>query len=193
MGAVMTKQLIVFASGTGSNFEALADHFDRTKTAKIVALVCDQPGAPVLAKAAVRKIPVYPLDYRAYPSKAAAEAALIAKLPACDLIVLAGFMRIIGATLLTAYPNRIINLHPALLPSFPGRTGIADAFNYGVKVTGVTVHYVDAGIDSGKIIAQAPVLIGPDTTLPALETAIHDVEHQLLPQTIEELIKEEKI
>ncbi|WP_203624043.1 MULTISPECIES: phosphoribosylglycinamide formyltransferase [unclassified Lacticaseibacillus] len=189
----MTKQLIVFASGTGSNFEALADHFDRTKTATIVALVCDQPGAPVLAKAAARKIPVIALNYRDYPSKAAAEATLIARLPACDLIVLAGFMRIIGPTLLNAYPNRIINLHPALLPSFPGRTGIEDAFNYGVKVTGVTVHYVDAGIDSGKIIAQAPVLISEGTTLPALETAIHDVEHQLLPQTIEALIKEEKI
>ncbi|KRN24888.1 phosphoribosylglycinamide formyltransferase [Lacticaseibacillus camelliae DSM 22697 = JCM 13995] len=193
MGEAMTKKLIVFASGTGSNFEALADHFDRTKTAAILALVCDQPGAPVLAKAKRRGIPVIALNYRDYPDKAAAEAALIAHLPACDLIVLAGFMRIIGSTLLNAYPNRIINLHPALLPSFPGRTGIADAFNYGVKVTGVTVHYVDAGIDSGKIIAQAPVLIGEGTTLPELETAIHDVEHHLLPQTIEALIKEEKI
>lgn len=189
----MTKNLIVFASGTGTNFEALADHFDRTRTARIIALLCDQPGAPVLTKAASRGIPTILLNYQAYPDKAAAEAWLKLQLPACDLIVLAGFMRIIGPTLLAAFPNRIINIHPALLPSFPGRTGIADAYAYGVKVTGVTVHYVDAGIDSGQIIAQVPVRIGNTTTLPELETAIHDVEHHLLPETIEALIKEEKI
>ncbi|MFD1393690.1 phosphoribosylglycinamide formyltransferase [Lacticaseibacillus jixianensis] len=189
----MTKRLVVFASGTGTNFEALADHFDRSQTARIVALVSDHERAPVVAKAQARGVPVITLDYRRYATKQAAEAALIQQLPPCDLLVLAGFMRIIGETLLAAFPNRIINLHPALLPSFPGRTGIEDAFNYGVKVTGVTVHFVDAGIDSGQIIAQAPVLIGKATTLETLETAIHDVEHHLLPQTIEDLIKEEKI
>lgn len=191
MGAVVVKQIAVFASGNGTNFAALADYFaDPTRQVEIVRLICDQPGAPVLAKAAARHITTHVVGYRQCGSKKAAEENILAALPPVDLIVLAGFMRIIGPTLLTAFPHKIINLHPALLPAFPGRTGIADAYVYGVKVTGVTVHYVDAGIDTGEIIAQEPVRILPGMTLPVLETAIHRTEHQLLPATIERLIEE---
>lgn len=183
------KQLIVFASGNGSNFQALAEYFQGGQHgAEIELLVCDHADAYVLQRAQQVGIKSLVIDYSAYANKAEAETALLAQLPACDLIVLAGFMRIIGATLLDAYPNQIINLHPALLPSFPGRSGIADAYAYGVKVTGVTVHYVDAGIDSGQIIAQEPVKVASGMSLAELETAIHAVEHQLLPQTVESLL-----
>lgn len=183
------QTIVVFASGNGGNFEALAQFFSAaTKHVRIALLVCDHPDAPVLARAKRLSIPTLTVDYHDFASKQAAEEAIIAALPPLDLIVLAGFMRIIGPTLLAAYPNQIINLHPALLPSFPGRSGIHDAFVYGVKVTGVTVHYVDAGIDSGKIIAQEPVRIEPKMSEAALEIAIHRVEHQLLPHTVETLL-----
>ncbi|WP_275527742.1 formyltransferase family protein, partial [Oenococcus oeni] len=104
-------------------------------------------------------------------------------------ILLAGFMRVIGPDLLLAFPNRIINIHPALLPSFPGRHGIEDAFEYGVKVTGVTIHYVDNGVDSGEIIAQAPVRIKESDNLESLEKRIHRLEYRLYPQTLRQLIK----
>jgi phosphoribosylglycinamide formyltransferase-1 len=99
-------------------------------------------------------------------------------------------MRIIGPTLLRAFPKKIINLHPALLPSFPGRQGIQDAFDYGVKVTGVTVHFVDAGIDTGEIIAQVPVNITDGMSLAELEQAIHRQEYQIFPATVKNLIQE---
>lgn len=189
MGAGCMKRLAVFASGNGTNFLALAEHFQTsTRGAEIAVLVCDQPGAPVIAKAARFGIPVHVFNYRDYPTKKAAEQAILAALPPVDLVVLAGFMRIIGPTLLAAFPRRIVNLHPALLPAFPGRTGIADAYAYGVKITGVTVHYVDAGIDTGEIIAQEPVRILPGMTESELEQAIHATEHRLLPATIEQLI-----
>ncbi|ERL64841.1 phosphoribosylglycinamide formyltransferase [Schleiferilactobacillus shenzhenensis] len=185
------KRLAVFASGNGTNFEALADYFqDPAKDVQISVVVCDHRRAPVIAKAAARDIPVQLVNYKQSGSKQAAEEAILAALPPVDLIVLAGFMRIIGPTLLAAFPRRIVNLHPALLPAFPGRTGIADAYAYGVKITGVTVHFVDAGIDTGEIIAQEPVRILPGMTEPELETAIHTVEHRLLPATIEQLMTE---
>lgn len=184
------KKIAVFASGTGSNFDALQAKFvDPASGVTIAVMVCDHADAPVVAKAHAAGIPVVLVNYKAAGSKAAAEQSIIDQLPPVDLIVLAGYMRILGATLLAAYPGKIINLHPALLPSFPGRTGIEDAYDYGVKVTGVTVHYVDAGVDSGTIIAQEPVRILPGQSLADLETAIHAVEHQLLPATVLSLIE----
>jgi phosphoribosylglycinamide formyltransferase-1 len=185
------KNIAIFASGTGSNFAALQAAFaDPARGVHISVLVCDHAHAAVVAKARTAGVPVVLVNYKQCGSKAAAEQYIISKLPTVDLIVLAGFMRILGPDLLAAYPRKIINLHPALLPSFPGRTGIADAYEYGVKVTGVTVHYVDAGVDSGEIIAQEPVRITAGESLDELETAIHAVEHVLLPNAVTELIKE---
>ncbi len=183
------KQIVVFASGSGTNFQALHDFFKDSTKVQIALLVCDHEDAYVLQRAALAKVPTLVVNFRDYANKAEAEQAILDKLPTCDLIVLAGYMRIIGKTLLAAFPNRIINLHPALLPSFPGRTGIQDAYDYGVKVTGVTVHYVDAGIDSGQIIAQAPVRIKSGESVEELEARIHAVEHELLPQTVAALLK----
>ena len=185
------KALAVFASGNGTNFEALADAAQAPNSDyRIAVVVCDQPNAPVIQKAAARQIPTVVVNFKDYPNKAAAEAHILAALPPVAALILAGYMRIIGPTLLKAFPKKIINLHPALLPSFPGRQGIKDAFDYGVKVTGVTVHYVDAGIDTGEIIAQDPVRITADMTLPELEAAIHQQEHQLFPATVKQLIQE---
>ncbi|EAC9513095.1 phosphoribosylglycinamide formyltransferase, partial [Listeria monocytogenes] len=131
------------------------------------------------------------LEPAAFASKAAFESKLIEELQdhVIDFIVLAGYMRIIGNTLLSAYEGRVINIHPSLLPSFPGKSGIADAFAYGVKVTGVTVHYVDAGIDTGPIIAQEIVRIDTDDTLTSVTEKIHQVEHQIYPAVLAEIVE----
>ena len=102
-------------------------------------------------------------------------------------------MRILSADFLQHYPQQVINIHPSLLPAFPGRQGIKDAYDYGVKITGVTIHYVDDGIDTGPIIAQESLKIDPNWDLAQLESHIHQIEHQLYPATIEKLIQEKLI
>ena len=185
------KALAVFASGNGTNFEALYEASQaQDSNFRIAVLVCDQASAPVISKAGDRQIPTIVINFKHFINKAAAEARILAAMPPVDALILAGYMRIIGPTLLDAFPRRIINLHPALLPSFPGRQGIKDAFDYGVKVTGVTVHYVDAGIDTGEIIAQDPVRVLPGMTLAELEAAIHRQEHHIFPETVKKLIQE---
>lgn len=106
-----------------------------------------------------------------------------------ELVVLAGYMRIIGKNLLAAFPNRIVNIHPALLPNFPGLHGIKDAYEAGVK-TGVTIHYVDSGVDTGPIIAQGRVEVSDEDSLSDLETKIHQIEHQLYPEVLAKIVKE---
>ncbi|AVK63579.1 phosphoribosylglycinamide formyltransferase [Lactobacillus sp. CBA3606] len=189
----MFKQLAIFASGEGTNFVALQQAIQtRAIPATIGLLVCDQAAAPVIKKAQAAKIPVAVIDFKAYASKRAAEAEILTALQAhhIEAILLAGYMRIIGNTLLTAYPHKIINLHPALLPHFPGRHGIEDALAAGVATTGVTIHFIDAGIDTGQIIAQRSVPIKPDDTLTTLATRIHATEHQFYPDVLQALIKE---
>lgn len=189
----MRKQIAVFASGNGMNFVALHQAIAaRALPATIALLVCDQPQAPVIAKARALQVPVLIVDFHDYANKAAAEEIILTALQArqIDAVLLAGYMRIIGATLLTAYPHKIINLHPALLPKFPGRHGIEDAFAAGVSETGVTIHYIDAGIDTGQIIAQRTVPVKADDTLATLATRIHDCEHQFYPDVLQTLINE---
>ena len=107
-----------------------------------------------------------------------------------DLIVLAGYLRIIGKTLLEAYPKRIVNIHPSLLPSFPGLHGIEEAFHYGVKITGITIHYVDSGVDTGPIIFQTTTKIDTEDTLDTLAEKIHALEHEWYPKIISQIVKE---
>jgi phosphoribosylglycinamide formyltransferase-1 len=189
----MLKQIAVFASGNGTNFVALHQAIAaRQLPATIALLVCDQPQAPVIAKARALQVPVLIVDFHDYANKTAAEEIILTALQArqIDAVLLAGYMRIIGSTLLTAYPHKIINLHPALLPKFPGRHGIEDAFAAGVSETGVTIHYIDAGIDTGQIIAQRTVPVKSDDTLATLATRIHDCEHQFYPDVLQTLINE---
>lgn len=185
-------KVAIFASGTGSNFEAIADHAGlKSAGLEIVQLVCDQPSAPVIVKAQDREIPVTVLRPKQFASRQVYEQAIVDQLAplAVDYILLAGYMRIITPVLLKAYPQRIINIHPALLPAFPGIHSIEEAYQAQVAETGVTIHYIDEGVDSGPIIAQAVVPLRAGESLVALETRIHATEHQLYPEVIQTLIK----
>jgi phosphoribosylglycinamide formyltransferase-1 len=188
------KKLAVFASGSGSNFEAVirAIQQGRITDAEAVLLVCDKPGAYVLERAERLGVPVLLFDPKTYADKAAYETEIVERLNslAVDLIVLAGYMRLVGPVLLQSYEGRIINLHPSLLPAFPGKDAIGQALRYGVKVTGVTVHFVDAGMDTGPIIAQQPVIVEPADTVDTLAARIHQVEHELLVTVIRELVED---
>ena len=190
---VKKVRLAVFASGTGTNFQALNDAIiQRNLNAEIVRLVVDHSKAGVLNLAKVFGVPATTIIYSHYLDKTAAEQAIIDQLESdqVDGILLAGYMRILTPLLINRYLGKIINLHPAMLPSFPGRHSILDAFEAGVNKTGVTVHFVDNGIDTGEIIAQEAVPIKKDDTLEQLETRIHHVEHVLYPNTLEKLLKE---
>jgi phosphoribosylglycinamide formyltransferase-1 len=186
-------RIAVFASGNGSNFTAIAEAINQgqVKDATLALLFSDKPSAYVLQRAQALEIPTVQLSPKDFVSKADFETAVLSKLSeyAIDLIVLAGYMRIVGPTLLEAFPKKIINLHPSLLPSFPGKSGIADAYQYGVKVTGITIHYVDRGIDTGPIIAQEVIPITATDTLESLTEKIHQLEHRVYPAVIAEIIQ----
>ncbi|TVP93191.1 phosphoribosylglycinamide formyltransferase [Alkalibacterium sp.] len=185
-------RLAVFASGNGSNFEAVAQSIQKGEVdGELALLVCDQPGAFVLTRAEKLGVPAVTFTPKTFESKADYEREVLAHLEEAkvDLIVLAGYMRIVGKTLLKAYPERIINIHPSLLPSYPGRQGIVDAFMDKVEQTGVTVHLVDEGVDTGPVLAQETVAIEPDDTIDSLERKIHAVEHELFPKVIQKVIK----
>ena len=185
----------VLASGNGSNFEAIVTGYEAGQIDGELALVfSDKPEAVVLQRAKAHQIPDKTFTVQEHGSKAAYEAALLDLLQqeAIDYLVLAGYMRILGAELIAAFPERIINIHPSLLPSFPGLHGIKDAFEYGVKITGVTVHFVDNGVDTGPIIAQEAVKIEASDTLESLELKIHQAEHGLYPRVLQKLFAGKK-
>lgn len=187
----MVTKIAVFASGSGSNFQAIAESIERGElTANIELVITDKPGAFVVTRAEKMGIPVVELAPKAFDSKAAYEAKIIEVLQEKNIewIILAGYMRLVGETLLSAYENRIINIHPSLLPSFPGKDAIGQAMEHGVKITGVTVHYVDAGMDTGKIIAQGvvDVVVGDRE---ATESRIHKLEHELYTNTLQQLFE----
>ena len=164
--------IAIFASGSGSNFQAIADAIQNKKLeATIALLVCDNPQAFVIERAQKLQIETFVFNPKNFSSKAEYETFIAKKLLDLniDLIVLAGYMRIIGSTLLAQFPNKIINIHPALLPSFPGAHGIKDAYEYGVKVFGVTVHIVDAGVDTGTIIDQESFKMDSPMTIEEVE------------------------
>lgn len=185
----------VFASGTGTNFDALvAAQKDGKLKAEIVCLMADQPNAKALEKAKNYGIKAQYFNPKDYANKAAFEKDLIDWLTAqeIELIILSGYMRIVGPTLLEAYPQRIVNLHPALLPNFPGAHAILDAYQAGVSQTGVTVHYIDEGIDTGPLIIQEPVEIDPSWSLEELEQAVHAKEYDLFYRGINQAIEQIK-
>jgi len=187
--------IAIFASGRGSNFQALLKAVkNKTLKAKIVLLVCDNPKAPVLEKARQARIKTLLLQRKAFNSTKDFEQEIISHLreEKIDLVALAGFMRILSPFFIRQYKNRILNIHPSLLPAFKGAHAIADAFNYGVKVTGVTIHFVDEQVDNGPIILQEPVAIKKLDTVETLEIRIHRLEHMLYPKAIQ-LLNEKKI
>lgn len=192
----MRKQKIaVFASGSGSNFEVAAREAKAGRIdGEVALLVSDKPAAAVVGKAKAFHIPVLAFNPKGYASKQEFEQEIFRQLQeqGIEWIVLAGYMRLIGPTLLEPYQNRIINIHPSLLPAFPGKDAIGQALSAGVKVTGVTVHYVDEGMDTGLIIAQEAVKIGPGEDRASLQARIQEVEHRLFPQTIQSLLSSKK-
>ena len=185
------KRIAVFASGEGSNFEAIAAACERGAIAAEVALVvCDRPGARVTERAAARGIACFAFAPKEYASKADYERGIVAWLDAArvDLVCLAGYMRILSEVLLGAYGGRIVNIHPSLLPAFKGAHAIEEAVAYGVKVYGVTIHWVDATLDGGRIIAQRAFAYDGDD-VHEVERRVHEVEHELYVETIDKLVK----
>ena len=182
--------MAIFASGSGSNFEAIAAACASGKIeAQVVLMVCDKPGAGVIERARKFDIPQMVVSPKEFASKRDYEKAIADRLEAegVDLVCLAGYMRIVADELLERFGGRIINIHPALLPAFKGAHAIQDAFDYGVKVYGVTIHYVDNTIDGGKIISQVAVPYeGED--IDELETQIHKAEHKLYIDTINKIL-----
>lgn len=187
----MKKQLAVFASGTGTNFEAIARACaEGAIQADVAVMVCDKRGAAVIEKAARYGVDTFVFSPKDYPSKAAFEAEIVKVLDAkkIDLVCLAGYMRIVGETLLNAYEGKIVNIHPSLLPSFKGAHAVEDAVAYGVKVYGITIHWVNADLDGGKIIAQRAFDYDGDD--PAEVHRIgQKIEHALYIETINKLIQ----
>ncbi len=185
------RRIAIFASGEGSNFEAIAKACERGEIpADVVALVCDRPQARAVERAAQHGIETYAFSPKSFASKADMENAIADFLDekAVELVCLAGYMRIIGDTLLERYEGRIINIHPSLLPAFPGAHAVEQALEYGVKLFGVTIHYVNCTVDGGRIIAQRAIPY-EGNNLDELLPLIHAVEHELYPATIARLLK----
>lgn len=186
--AAARKQVAIFASGSGSNFEAVvsASAGDAASPYEVALLVCDKPGALAVERAGRLGVPVLEVRPKSYASREAYESDVVRELTArgIDFIVLAGYMRLITSVLLSAYENRILNVHPSLLPAFPGLRAVEQALDYGAKLAGVTVHYVDGGMDSGAIIAQDCVPVLPDDTAETLYPRIQELEHRLYPAIV---------
>jgi phosphoribosylglycinamide formyltransferase-1 len=182
------RNLAVFCSGNGSNFEAILRAVRRGKLkARVALMVCDNPKAYALERARKHQIPVVLISPKLFSKRQDYEKiiARILKNQQVDLVVLAGFMRILTPTFIHAYRDKIINIHPSYLPAFKGAHAIRDAFEAGVRETGVTVHRVTAEVDAGRVILQRRVKISKKDTLTSLEAKIHRVEHQLYPLAIQ--------
>lgn len=189
------KKIAVFASGTGSNFQALVDAVKAgTLEAEIRLLVCDQPSASVLQRARKEEIDWLSISPKDFLDKGTFETEIVQQLKLRDVefIVLAGYMRLIGSTLLQEYPGAIVNIHPSLLPAFPGKDAIGQALDAGVQVSGLTIHYVDAGMDTGPIIAQKEIRILSDDSRDDLQKRIQQQEHLIYPEILQELFTKGK-
>jgi phosphoribosylglycinamide formyltransferase-1 len=179
-------RIVVLASGTGTNLQAILDRLHGREGIEVVGVGSNKPGARALERGREASIETAEFPGEEYANREARDKALgdwIEGLEA-DLVVLAGYMELLGAGLVGRFPNRIVNVHPALLPSFPGLDAIGQALDAGTRMTGVTVHFVDEGVDSGPVIMQRPVPVPADGDREALEAAIHAVEHELYPEAI---------
>ena len=179
--------LAVLASGQGSNFEALALAAQRGDLAgRIAVLLCDVPDAPVLERGRRFGIETLVLPVGHFRTRIEDEQPWVDALRArsIDVVLLAGFMRRLHPTFLESYPDRVLNIHPSLLPAFPGREAIRQAWEHGVRVTGCTVHLVDEKLDGGPILAQRAVEVADHDTLETLEARVHAAERQLYPQAV---------
>ena len=187
------RTLAVLASGQGTNFEALALASQRGRLGgHIAVLVTDRPDAPALERARRFGIEALTLPVGSFRTRIADEAMWVEALKqrGVEVVLLAGFMRRLHDTFLGAFPDRVLNVHPSLLPAFPGLDAIGQAIAHGARVTGVTVHLVDDALDQGPILAQAPVPVEDDDTPATLAERIHEVEHELYPETVRRFLTE---
>ncbi len=181
-------RLGVLISGSGTNLQAIIDATESGELdAEVTVVISSHEAARGLDRARRHGIDAVFLERGSFESPRAYNAAIRDELKrhGVDLVVMAGYMRLLGTEVLDAYPMAVLNLHPALLPSFPGAHGVKDAFEYGVKVTGVTVHFADEVFDRGPILAQEAVIVEEDDTVATLEAKIHEVEHRLYPAAIQ--------
>lgn len=176
----------VLLSGSGTNLQAILDEIAAGLPVEVVKVVSSRPDAYGIERARAAGVPVTVLNRAAYADPLAADALIVEEMQAAgaEYLVMAGYMRKVTTVVLDAYPDRVLNLHPALLPSFKGAHAIADAFEAGVKVTGVTVHFANEDYDKGPIVAQEAVRVFEDDTLDALEERIHKVEHRIYPEVL---------
>ncbi len=177
----------VLASGSGSNFTALVQALDREGSpARVEVLICNVPGARVLERASAAGVEALLIDHKQVPSREQFDEAVAQALIDRDieLVCLAGYMRLVTPTFLRRFPGKVINIHPALLPSFPGLHGVRQAIDFGVSIAGCTVHFVDEGTDTGPIIAQAAVQVLPGDDELALAARIAREEHRLYPAVV---------
>jgi len=179
----------VLVSGSGTNLQALLD--DAAIAPSIAVVLSDRPGVVALDRAASHGVEAVVFEPSAYPDRDAytdaVRDALVAR--SVDAVVMAGYMRVLGASFFEAFPDRVLNVHPALLPAFPGAHAVADALAWGVKVTGVTVHLVDEEVDHGPIVLQEAVEVRDDDTPESLAPRVHAVEHRLLPAAVRALLE----
>ena len=184
----MPIKLGVLLSGSGTNLQVIIDAIQAGKLdATIELVVSSRPSAYGLKRAEAAGLQTLTLSKETYEDSFVADMVIATEFKRYDVdyVVMAGYMRKVGAPILESFPNRVLNLHPALLPSFRGAHAIQDAYEYGVKVTGVTVHLANADYDCGPIIAQRPVVVEEGWTVDQLEEAIHQVEHQLYPEVLQ--------
>jgi len=179
----------VLVSGSGTNLQALLDAEARGELApaEIAVVVSNRPGVLALERAAAANKRHVVIDHKKYNDRASFEDALLGELRGVEAVVLAGFMRVLTHHFVEKFPLRILNTHPSLLPAFPGVDAPAQALAYGVKVSGVTVHFVDTSLDGGPIIAQVPVPVEPGDDAHALHARIQREEHRLLPRVVQRL------
>lgn len=182
------KKIAVFASGNGSNFQVIAEQFP------VEFVFSDHRDAYVLERAEKLGVTAHAFELKEFDSKVDYEKAIVALLEEydIDLVCLAGYMKIVGTTLLKAYEGRIINIHPAYLPEFPGAHGIDEAWEAGVDQSGVTIHWVDSGVDTGTVIKQVRVSRLAGDTIESFEARIHENEYKLYPEVLESLGVEKK-
>ena len=178
-------RVAIFASGSGTNLQAIIDA--QIKTIEIALVFSNKSDAYAIERAKNHNLPVEVIDHKSFESREDFDSEIVRILEPynLDLVILAGYMRILSPELVRAYKGKIINIHPALLPSFPGINSARQALEYGVKYTGVTVHFVDEGVDTGPIILQSIVEIEDRDTEESLLQKIHKVEHQIYPEAIE--------
>jgi len=190
MTAPSPLRLGVLVSGTGSNLQAILDAIAAgTLNARVELVISNRPGVQALERARAAGVEALAISHKEFAQREAFDQALVSALREADVnwIVLAGFMRVLTPHFLAAYPGRIINIHPSLLPAFPGVDAVKQAFDYGVKLTGCTVHFVDQGVDSGRIIAQRAVSVEASDDLAALAARIHRAEHSVFVEVLRDI------